>query len=87
MSGFWLTGGLTHLHSDKSCDQDRHIKLTGDTFGDRRVAGLERQWSDVPKADGGQRRQAEIPENRKNGLKAGRMAGVCGYEAAKRFWV
>ena len=34
------TWRLAHLHSDKPRDQDRQIKLAGDSFGDRRVAGL-----------------------------------------------
>ena len=71
-----LTCGSSHLHSHQSSDQDRQIKLAGDTFGDRRVAGLQSQWSDVAKSDGGQRRQAEVAENRKNVLNIGRVAEV-----------
>src|SRR5208282_6422436 len=85
----WILGLLTcrsaHLQSHQSSDQDRHVKLSGDTFGDRRVAGLQGQRSDVAKADGGQRCQAEVAENRKKVLKLGRLAGVCGHDAGKGF--
>jgi hypothetical protein len=46
-------GSTHHLHSHQSSDQDRQIKLTGDTFGDCRVAGLKSQRSYVTKSDGG----------------------------------
>ena len=64
-----LTWSLAHLHPHQPRDQDRQVKLAGDTFGDRRVAGLESQGSDVAKSDSRQRCQAEVAENRENVLK------------------
>ena len=59
------TGSLAHLHSHQPRDQDRQVKLAGDTFGHRRVTGLQGYRSDVAETDGRQRSQAEVDENRK----------------------
>src|SRR5208282_998327 len=82
---YFLNRGSTHLHSHQSSDQDGPIKLASDSFGDRRIAGLQGQRSDVAEADGGQRRQAEVAENREKVLILGRLARARGHDADKGF--
>ncbi len=55
---------LAHLHSHQPRDQDRQVELAGDTFSDRRVAGLQSDGCDVAKPDGRECSEAEIDENR-----------------------
>src|SRR5208283_2700893 len=72
----WSTRRLTHLHSHQPRDQDRQVELSGDTFSDRRVAGLQSYGCDVAKSDGGERSEAEIDENRDSLLLGSRTPGA-----------
>src|SRR5208283_5885385 len=77
MLGFrWWARRLAHLHSHQPRDQDRQVELSGDTFCDRRVAGLQSYGCDVAKSDGGECSEAEIDENRDSLLLGSRTPGA-----------
>src|SRR5271155_3536320 len=75
-------GGLAHVDSHQSRDQNRQIKLSGDTFGDRRVARLESKRKYIAKSKCRKRGQTEVEQNREN-LLLGRRSRIHTVETAE----
>src|SRR5262245_14493877 len=61
-------GPAAHLQRDQPSDEDREVELAEDPLRDGRIAGLQCQRDDVAEADGRQRGQAEIDEDREEVL-------------------